>query len=189
MRRTKDRDIPVEFIRESLNYDPLTGVLTWLMRPSEHFVTALGEWSFLKCFAGKRAGCATPQNRWIVGLTYEGRGRHILAHRIAWVLMTGAWPEHEIDHRDGDGLNNRWLNLRPATSLQNQQNRVLSTRGVSGLHGVTWHAAARKWRARITVNYHQHLIGYFDTPEEAHAAYLEAKARLHPFQPVPRLAA
>ena len=84
-----------------------------------------------------------------------------------------------VDHRDGDGLNNRRANLRLATCQQNVQNARISKRNTSGLKGVSWRKTNGKWHAQIKVNGRQLNLGYFPTPESAHAAYCKASATLH----------
>jgi hypothetical protein len=90
--------------------------------------------------------------------------------------VTGDDPGDEIDHEDGDGLNNRWTNLRPASHAQNMHNnggwrRHELPKGVKPMRG--------RFQARICVNYVVTHLGTFDTPEGAHAAYCEAAERLH----------
>lgn len=75
----------------------------------------------------------------------------------------------EVDHRDGNGLNNQRENLRPATRTQNMQNRA--GWGSSGFKGVSWFAQRGKWRARIAADGREKTIGYFDTAEDAARAY------------------
>lgn len=95
--------------------------------------------------------------------------------------MTGEWPAHQIDHEDTDKSNNRWVNLRVATNAQNKQNiRKARSDNKCGLLGVCRDGG--RWRAQIKVLYRNKHLGSFASPEQAHAAYLEAKARLHPFQ-------
>lgn len=107
----------------------------------------------------------------------------VLLHRAAWLLNTGEWPKFEVDHRDGTKTNNRWSNLRSATRGQNQQNRKpVNCNG--NLIGCT--PCHRKWKAQIRANNVVHYLGLFDTEKQAHAAYCEAKKRLHPFNPVQR---
>lgn len=84
-----------------------------------------------------------------------------------------------VDHIDGNGLNNRRENLRSASHVQNCRNQRRCTRNTSGFKGVTWCARRRKWRAQIAADGKRHDLGFFPSPEEAHAAYAEASARLH----------
>jgi hypothetical protein len=103
-----------------------------------------------------------------------------LAHRLAWLHFYGEGPRHQIDHINGDKLDNRIANLRDVPHQINQQNRrrVLSTNKSSGLIGAHRHRS--RWQSRIRTCGRYVFLGVFDTPEAAHAAYVEAKRRLHP---------
>lgn len=103
------------------------------------------------------------------------------AHRLAWLYMTGSFPESGIDHRDGDRSNNAWSNLREATQAQNLQNIRESRGKTSSKLGVSWHKAAGAWRAAIVKAGKQIHLGLFGTEDEAHLAYLAAKRELHEF--------
>ena len=105
-------------------------------------------------------------------------GRSYLAHRLAWLYMTGAWPLNEIDHIDANKENNRLENLREATKIQNGMNRRAYSNNQSGYKGVHWYKKNRKFGSHIRVNKKLMFLGLFDTAEEAHAAYVEA-ARKH----------
>jgi hypothetical protein len=102
------------------------------------------------------------------------------AHRVIWCLVTGDDPkELQIDHADCDSTNNTWCNLRIATSSQNRFNQKLTVANTSGFKGVSWDKRCGKWLAKITYQHMKVRVGLFDTPEEAHAAYVEAAQRLH----------
>jgi len=116
------------------------------------------------------------------------RGGHIklcvdktfyLAHIIIWRHVTGEWPPTEIDHRNGCGSDNWWLNLRCGGKAVNAQNlhRPLITNS-TGYLGVV--PVGDKFEARITVDNKQRRIGGFDTAKEAGEAHLAAKRLLHP---------
>jgi hypothetical protein len=77
----------------------------------------------------------------------------------------------EIDHINGDGLDNRRCNLRICSHIQNMANRKKDKDSLSGHKGVDWYPKYEKWRARITHNHTPVHLGYFDTKEEAAAAY------------------
>jgi hypothetical protein len=85
----------------------------------------------------------------------------------------------EVDHRDGDGLNNRRTNLRIATSSQNKHNQRLNTRNSSGFKGVSWFTRLRKWQARIAVNGKAVYLGSYRCSTAAHFAYAKASRELH----------
>jgi len=110
-------------------------------------------------------------------------GKLYYLHRLAWLYVHGEWPSNLADHKDGDKTNNRIDNIRNATHAQNLQNIAAKGRGASGLRGAYLDKASGRWQARIMRNYKTISLGYFDTPELAHAAYLEGKRVHHQFQP------
>lgn len=108
-------------------------------------------------------------------------GRLFLCHRVAWLYVHGEWPGI-IDHINGDRLDNRIANLRPATHSQNMQNRRGPNVGnTAGLLGASWKSSNRRWVAQIVVDGRKVHIGYYDTALAAHLAYLTAKRREHAF--------
>ena len=106
-------------------------------------------------------------------------GHRYLLHRLAWLYVTGEWPEAEMDHQNGDRADNRFCNLRPATNSENGRNRGGAKRNTSGFKGVSWDARLRKWKAKIVVNGHQIYLGLFDNPIHAWIAYREAALKYH----------
>ena len=93
--------------------------------------------------------------------------------------MTGEWPANDVDHIDGSRKNgNRFANLRLATRQENLRNSRLSRRNQIGLKGVNKCTTTGRYRAEIYVNGKNLHLGRFDTPELAHAAYVDA-ARIH----------
>jgi len=84
-----------------------------------------------------------------------------------------------IDHRNGDGLDNRRCNLRPATDGQNGANRGKFTGCSSQFKGVSWDKANGRWVAQIRVNGKRHLLGYFQSEIPAASAYDDAAVRYH----------
>jgi len=149
-------------LQKHLRYDPGTGLFWWRVNQSGRRVEspAGAEEEPL----GYRRICV---NR-----------KRYMAHRIAWLFMTGKWPVCFIDHIDGNPRNNKWKNLREATFSQNQQNSNGKRNTVAGFKGVLWHVRCQKWQAKIFYNKKQHYLGLHDTPEDAHAAYRKA-ARQH----------
>lgn len=162
-------ELTQERLKELLHYDPATGVFTWR-------VSAGG------VKAGSVAGSLYSNGYRLIGV----KGKYYLAHRLAWLYTTGAWPLSGIDHRNGVCDDNRFCNLREASKSENQHNRKTPVNNTSGFLGVTWHTRDRKWQAQIMVGGSTLFLGSFLTPEDAHAAYLAAKAIHHPFQPAPR---
>jgi hypothetical protein len=106
------------------------------------------------------------------------RKKH-LAHRLAWLYVTGEWPKAAIDHIDGNPLNNMFSNLREATMSQNQYNKRMQKNNTSGVKGVYWSEQQRKWRAQIAVNYKVKALGSYDSINEAKAAHDAAMRELH----------
>lgn len=106
-----------------------------------------------------------------------------MAHRLVWFFATGEMPPHEIDHINGDPADNRIANLRLATSAQNKQNiRNARRHNSTGYLGVSWNKDREMYRADIALNGKRKFLGHYPSPQEAHSAYLLAKAALHPFQ-------
>lgn len=101
------------------------------------------------------------------------------AHRIIWAMHYGVWPDHQIDHIDGNKLNNCISNLRACDYFGNAQNVGKTARpSKSKYKGVDFHRG--RWRARIRPGDGSRLdLGYFATEEEAAAAYAEAAAKFH----------
>lgn len=100
-------------------------------------------------------------------------GKVYLAHRIIWLLMTGTWPQQDVDHIDGRPANNAWHNLRDvcrSTNISNQHKRRPKT--ISPLKGAYWDKNAKRWMSQIKVAGTRRYLGYFDTPEAAHTAYM-----------------
>ena len=108
---------------------------------------------------------------------YGCRGREPQVHMHREILQA---PEGvDVDHRDGNGLNNRKSNLRLATRSQNQWNKTAYKTNTSGYKGVTWDIQKGKWRVKIAVNRRQIFLGLFDDLTEAGAAYAEAALKYH----------
>ena len=156
-------DLSADIARQLFNYDPATGLLTWSVRRR-------------RASPGSRAGSVNHDGYIRVKVL---QSQHF-AHRIAWLLQTGEWPKGEVDHRNGVRDDNRWSNLRDVDRSVNMQNQRRAQRNnvSSGLLGVRAHQTG-KWQARIRHGSKQLYLGTFDTPEQAHAAYLIAKSRLH----------
>lgn len=155
--------ITLDELRRIIHYDPLTGVFHWAVpRPK----IRVGD------VAGTTIGKHNKNHVCII--IY---GKKYKAHRLAWFYTHGIWPNGQIDHEDLDGMNNRLINLREATNGQNCANRRAF--GASGLKGASLHRKSGKWHAQITYNKKCISIGYFDTAEEAHSAYVTTARRLH----------
>jgi hypothetical protein len=148
-------------VRAEFKYNPDTGELTrdvsiWEAR--QGFKGAKSE----KPYAHKSG---TGKTYLRIGFS----GKYIYAHRIIWVLMTGEQPQH-IDHIDGNGLNNKWDNLRSVTQAENNRNARKHTQTKSNMTGVTFRKDNGRWRVRICVNNRVSTIGTFKNLDDAVAA-------------------
>lgn len=106
------------------------------------------------------------------------------AHRLAWLYEHGEMPEFILDHINGDKLDNRIANLRlcPNGNGDNMQNRTAPLKNNrAGLLGAYYFKRTNKFMSSIQVDGKHIHLGYFDTAEDAHAAYKQAKAKHHKF--------
>jgi len=102
-----------------------------------------------------------------------------LAHRLAWLYMTGAWPEGYLDHKDGNPSNNSILNLRECTQQENCFNSKIIHKKSSVRKGVCWHEQKQKYRAYIKANGKWTHLGYFNDMNDAIAARISAEEKYH----------
>jgi hypothetical protein len=166
--RRKAHELPTaDRVRELLEYDAQTGFLTWRVRPA----TTPNERLWNIRYAGKQAGCVANTGYVLVRID----GRLCAAHRIAWAWMTSAWPEDDldVDHANGNPSDNTFSNLRLASRAENIANSKVSINNRLGKKGV-YRVCSGRYGAGIRVNGRAHYLGYFDTPEEASAAYVAA---------------
>lgn len=96
------------------------------------------------------------------------------AHRLAFLYMTGEFPDSDVDHIDLNKANNAWRNIRPANGTLNNANKPLQSNNTVGYKGVSRHNGGPKFRADVKVNGKKKYLGCFSTPEEAHAVYVKA---------------
>jgi hypothetical protein len=109
------------------------------------------------------------------------KGKCYRRSRLAWFWMNGTWPPHEVDHIDLNALNDRWNNLRSATREQNEANKTKYKNNTTGFKGVYWtrkRFEERRYKSSIWRNGKRRHLGCFDTPEEAHFAYMAASREL-----------
>lgn len=154
--------ISADELQDAMRYDPATGIFTLLRNTSRR---KAGEEPGSNHHQGYRTIC--------VG------GKPYLAHRLAWLYMTGEWPADDIDHRDLNRKNNKWENLREADKSKNGANCRAYSHNKSGIKGVSLCKKTGRWRADITKNGKGRLLGRFGTKEAAAAAYASAARELH----------
>lgn len=146
-------------LRECFNYDPTTGVITWAKPTSS------------KRKIGDTAGCVANTGYIVIRLD----GVMMLAHRAAWAMVFGVWPEHEIDHINRVRHDNRLANLREATRAQNSRNSTTRRNNPIGLTGVV--RKGRRFQARICIDGRSIFLGSYTTAKDASDAYkVAAKA-------------
>lgn len=113
--------------------------------------------------------------RFVQPLIKNGKQTTLRMHR----LLINASEGMEVDHKDGNGLNNQKSNIRLATRSQNRMNRPKQSRNTSGFKGVSWDKTHKIWMAYITLNNVQKNLGYFKSKEDAYKAYCKAGIKYH----------
>jgi len=152
-----------EMLKELLEYDPNTGIFRWKNRRGS-------------AKKGAEAGNYCPDG-YIEIRVYKKLHK---AHRLAWLYMNGEHPSMDIDHIDGNRSNNSIFNLRHVSRLDNLHNQRLPySRSKTGLIGSWKHSQTGKYTSQIRSDGKKICLGLFDTKEEAHKAYVEAKRKLH----------
>lgn len=150
-------------LKEFMDYDPDTGVFKWKKHRSQ---TAT---------PGKEVACK--DHKGYIILVWN---RHnYRAHHVAWWWVTGEMPQGEIDHKNNIRHDNRFCNLRKASSTQNNHNRLKPVTNTSGVKGVNWHKHRGAWAARVTVNGRRVHLGYFAELSAAERAVRDAREYLH----------
>ena len=156
-------DLTQAYLREILDYDSETGHFTWRKKIS------------IKVVVGKRAGAINKAGYIVVGI----HGTLYYAHRLAWLYVTGEWPD-QVDHENNRRGDNWWSNLRLATHQQNVLNAKLAKNNTSGSKGVHWHAKAGKWAASIYLNGCGNHLVLFDDRQQSADAYMNAALSAQP---------
>lgn len=146
-------------VRELLDYNPSTGELRWKVCRNNR--TPIGQ----------IAGYLSDEGYLVIGLFKK----NFQAHRVAWLLYYGVWPEHQVDHINQCRADNRIHNLRDATHSVNQRNRRKQKTNTSGFNGVS-QTASGNWIARIRLGDKTINLGTYPTIEEAAIARAKADA-------------
>lgn len=169
-------------LRQLLRYEPETGRFFWRPRDGSWFCSggrttaehAASTWNTK--YAGKEAFLRDNGRGYLAGRVLNVG---VSAHRAAWAIQTGQWPEHEVDHINGHKHDNRWENLRAATRSQNQFNRPARKDNSSGAKGVYFDKRSGKWAAQIRHNGKRFNLGLHASVDMASAAYRAGSERLH----------
>lgn len=165
--------ITAEEARRLVKYNPETGLFTWLVRTSN------------RISVGDVVSMVSRNGYVRVGLN----GTQYQAHRIAWLIMTGALPTSDIDHINGDRVDNRWANLRQVDRQTNLRNASISAANTSGALGVSLDKRCGKWYAYIKIDGIKKSLGYYENFEDAVAARKAADKRygFHPDHGKPKI--
>lgn len=142
-------------LREVISYNPDSGIFTWKVKRPGRFTGP-----------GEIAGSLKVRYRFITidCVTYR-------AHRLALFYMTGRWPKDGIDHINGNGYDNRWINLREATTLENLFNSRKRSDNTSGIKGVYWAALTKRWVANICSSRKTKNLASFANKNDAAICY------------------
>ena len=157
--------LTVQELRSRVAYNSESGEFTWL-----HCDTCRASWN--SRFSGKKALCAPHSNGYLFGAIAD---RKMFAHRVAWAMHYGCWPDGEIDHVNHDKTDNRIANLRVVQRTQNAMNLSKSKRNSSGVTGVFKHTQTMRWQAQIRINRKSIHLGSFESFDDAIAARRKAE--------------
>lgn len=165
-------EISQELLQECFVYSE--GKLFWKERPRSHFKDYRGFRAWNSRYPGTEAGCLRGESKHNdIRCVITFNKKSYLRYQLIWLLHYGT-INSLIDHKDCNTTNDRIENLRESTATQNRGNTKLTKRNTSGYKGVSIYKKTGKWTAHIRCNNIQKNLGYFDTPEEAHEAYMEA---------------
>ena len=147
-------------------YNPISGSLTWRLTTN----------SFR---AGDEAGTISGADGYTSYINVSVFGERYKAHRIVWLIQTGHWPDKYIDHIDGNGLNNKWSNLREATPSQNSINQKVRSDSASGHKGISYDKRRNMWYAYIDADGRRKHLGRHATFEDAVDVRQKAEKKYH----------
>jgi len=153
-----------EYLKECLHYDPETGIFTWLTRPESHFKT-IGSYKAWNTYHSNKIAGSRCAKRGYPSILIDYKLYY--SHRLAFLYVDGYIPENHVDHMDKNKLNNQWKNLREVSMQCNLQNCNLSSANTSGVTGVYWESARKKWVAQITISIKNFILGRFVRFEDA----------------------
>lgn len=148
-----------------LDYNPATGSFVWKNKSSK----------FSKIKIGNKAGCKNADGYLILRINYTIYSAHILA----WFYVNKQWPRYIIDHINQDPSDNRIDNLRESNHSHNSRNARTWRSGRSGFVGASYDEKMGKFVSRICVRRERKIIGWFETAQEAHEAYLKEANKLN----------
>jgi len=158
--------ISVDELGRLFSYDNINGLL--LNKVARNYRTIVGKEAGSVWTDAKREN-----HRYKVVKIY---GKEYKIHRIIWALHNGSFPKGQIDHIDGDTLNNRIDNLRDVDNITNSKNRAIQSNNKSGYHGISV-LPSGNYRVRINDNKKRISVGTFPDFDSAYKARLEAEIK------------
>lgn len=161
----------VDYLKECFEMDAATGSLKWRERPRWHFSSDHAHKSWASRFTAKSAGSVNSDG--YLQVTIDRRTYKV--HRIIIALTTGSWPLGQVDHIDGDRLNNNPINLRDVGPQENRRNSCIPVTNTSGHVGVYKETYSNRWYACIGTGGRIKRLGTFATKDEAITARREAE--------------
>jgi len=164
------------YLNECFMYNSETGELIWKNRPIDHFKSLHSCNRLNSACAGKKAGGLVKGWGETKYQVINLDGKKFKAHRIIWKMINGVDPE-EIDHINGNGLDNRVVNLRDVTRSGNGKNKKIQVSNSSGLSGVYWHKSNQYWCAQIGSEGKRIFLGGFEDKFEAYCSRKSAEGR------------
>ena len=176
----KPEILTAEYLRECLEYDPLTGDFIWRARPVHHFKDASYQTRWNSRYAGNATGIISSiSSNGYLRISIDNKKYY--SHRLAWIITKGEWPQH-VDHIDGCRTNNKLSNLRSVNRSENQRNQKLRSSTSSGHMGVIVDRRTGKFIAQIKVCDKRIHLGVFSDLSEAVKAREEANVKygFHP---------
>lgn len=136
---------------ELLDYEPDTGELRWKVNRS----------------GGVKAGDIAGYTSTAGYIYVRVKGRLYSAHRLAWLLSCGRFPEDQLDHINRSKSDNRISNLREVDTSANHKNMPLFSHNTSGFAGINWDKDTGKWLVRVQINQKTKNLGRFADLDEA----------------------
>ena len=163
-----EKHLTAELVARLISYDPKTGALTWLPRENDQRHTT--RW------AGKPALAAVKQDGRMHGAIM---GHTAIAHRVAWAIYYGRWPDGVIDHINGDPSDNRIENLRVCSQHENSMNRRKKVGKTSKYYGVNYSKRHNRYYAFVNLKHKTHYAGSFLNEKDAAVARDNKALELH----------
>lgn len=156
-----------ELVRELIAYEPISGKFYWKHRDVVHFRSEASAAYWNKTYAFQECMRTKDAQGYNIGSI---KGKNQYAHRVAWAITHGVWPNGEIDHINGVRNDNRLENLRSVAKVENGRNQGLKASNTSGVNGVIWDKKRKRWTAAVKYEGKLKHLGSFRTIEEAAAA-------------------